>query len=65
MGGGRKLNGELQTKDPACKEFQIEIRKTYKFWDSLQSERQKFWILRSKWTLSLIIKQVYTSVQIF
>ena len=31
MGGGRKLNGELQTKDPACKEFQIEIRKTYKF----------------------------------
>ena len=31
MGGGSKFNGDLQTKDPACKEFQIEIRKTYKF----------------------------------
>lgn len=31
MGGGSKLNGELQTKDPVCREFQIEFCKTYKF----------------------------------
>lgn len=28
MGGGRKLTRGLQIKDPACREFQIEIHKT-------------------------------------
>ena len=31
MGGGRKLNGKLQTKDPVCREFKIEFCKIYNF----------------------------------